>query len=182
MILDLSRDAILFALFILGLRILNTGLGTVRLIIVTRQQKLLASGMAFIEALLFAVSIGSVANDLNNILNLMAYCGGFAIGNYVGMMIERRFITSYMTVTVITPKHGHEIALELRKQGYGVTETLGEGHQGEVTMLRSVVINRDVAKVLEIVRTTHEEAFVSVEEARTVHRGWLKSVRNQPVI
>ena len=130
MVLDLSPDAILFAILLILLRILNTGIGTVRLILVTRQQKVLASLLAIVEALLFALSIGSVANDLNNVLNLAAYCGGFAIGNYIGMIIERRFITSYMTVNIITPQRGHEIALALRQHGYGVTETLGEGHQG----------------------------------------------------
>ncbi len=178
MVLDLSPDAILFAILLILLRILNTGIGTVRLILVTRQQKMLASLLAIVEALLFALSIGSVANDLNNVLNLAAYCGGFAIGNYIGMIIERRFITSYMTVNIITPRRGHDIALALRQQGYGVTETLGEGHQGAVTMLRSVVLNRDVPKVLQIVGEMQEDAFVAVEEARSVYRGWLRSVRN----
>ncbi|MBK8029903.1 MAG: DUF2179 domain-containing protein [Chloroflexi bacterium] len=178
MVLDLSPDAILFAILLILLRILNTGIGTVRLILVTRQQKVLASLLAIVEALLFALSIGSVANDLNNVLNLAAYCGGFAIGNYIGMIIERRFITSYMTVNIITPQRGHEIALALRQHGYGVTETLGEGHQGAVTMLRSVVLNRDVPKVLQIVGEMQEDAFVAVEEARSVYRGWLRSVRN----
>ncbi len=178
MVLDLSPDAILFAILLILLRILNTGIGTVRLILVTRQQKVLASLLAIIEALLFALSIGSVANDLNNVLNLAAYCGGFAIGNYIGMIIERRFITSYMTVNIITPQRGHDIALALRQHGYGVTETLGEGHQGAVTMLRSVVLNRDVPKVLSIVGEMQEDAFVAVEEARSVYRGWLRSVRN----
>ncbi len=181
MVLDLSRDAVLFAILLIILRILNTGIGTVRLILVTRQQKFWATILAFVEALLFALSIGSVANDLNNILNLLAYCGGFSIGNYVGMIIERRFITSYMTVNIITPERGHEIALALRQQGYGVTETLGEGHQGKVTMLRSVVLNRDVPKVLRIVGEMHGDAFVAVEEARSVYRGWLRSVRNSQV-
>ncbi|MBN8637735.1 MAG: DUF2179 domain-containing protein [Anaerolineae bacterium] len=178
MVLDLSPDAILFAILLILLRILNTGIGTVRLILVTRQQKVLASLLAIVEALLFALSIGSVANDLNNVLNLAAYCGGFAIGNYIGMIIERRFITSYMTVNIITPQRGHEIALALRQHGYGVTETLGEGHQGAVTMLRSVVLNRDVPKVLQVVGEMQEDAFVAVEEARSVYRGWLRSVRN----
>ncbi|MBE2269467.1 MAG: DUF2179 domain-containing protein [Anaerolinea sp.] len=179
MVLDLSTDAILFALFLLFLRVLNTGIGTVRLVVVTRQQQFLASVLAFFEALLFAVSIGSVANDLNNVLNLAAYCGGFAIGSYVGMVIERRFITSFMTVNIIASERGHDIALALRKAGYGVTETTGEGHEGKVTMLRSVVINRDVPKLVSVVRATHEQAFVAVEEARAVHRGWIRAGRNQ---
>lgn len=179
MTVDLSADALLFAGLIFLLRILNTGIGTIRLVIVTRQQRLLAAALAFIEALLFAVTISGVAADLNNLANLFAYCFGFSVGNYLGMLIERRFITSYMTVNVISHEKGHEIALALRDKGFGVTETVGEGKDGAVTMLRSVVQNRDVPKILGVVRSTHIDAFVAVEEARAVHRGWIKASRNQ---
>ncbi len=179
MVLDFSLDALLLAGLIFALRILNTGIGTIRLVIVTRQQRLLAAFLAFFEALLFAVTISGVAADLNNIMNLMAYCLGFSVGNYVGMVIERRFITSFMTVNVICSNRGHEIATALRESGYGVTETVGEGKDGAVTMLRSVVVNREVPKLLNIIRSTHAEAFVAVEEARAVHRGWVRAARNQ---
>ncbi len=179
MVLDLSTDALLFAVAIFFLRILNTGIGTVRLVIITRQQRLLAAFLAFFEALLFAVTISSVATDLNNVMNLIAYCGGFSVGNYVGMMIERRFITSFMTVNVIASERGHEIAAALRDHGYAVTETLGEGKDGAVTMLRSVVVNREVPKLINVIRATHDTAFVAVEEARAVHRGWVRAARAQ---
>lgn len=179
MVIDLSGEAVSFALLILVLRVLNTGIGTVRLIIVTKQQRLLAVTLAFIEALLFAVSIGSVANDLNNLLNLIAYCGGFSIGSYVGMIIEKRFITSFMVANVITGKSGHEIAIALRDGSFGVTETIGEGKDGAVTVLRSVIINRDVPRFLGIVHHVQPDAFVAVEEARAVHRGWVRAGRSQ---
>lgn len=178
MVLDLSTDALLLAALIFCLRILNTGIGTVRLVIVTRQKRVLAAALAFFEALLFAITISSVATDLNNIMNLLAYCGGFSVGNYVGMVIERRFITSFMTVNVVCSDRGHEVAKALREHGFGVTETLGEGKDGTVTLLRSVVVNREVPKMVDIIRGTHSEAFVAVEEARAVHRGWIRAARS----
>lgn len=177
MVLDLSRDALLLAGLLFSLRILNTAVGTVRLVIVTRQQKLLAAGLGFVEAFLFAVTISTIATDLNNVMNLIAYCGGFSVGNYVGMMIEKRFITSYMTVNVITSDKGHDIAAALRAHGYGCTVTVGQGKDGEVKMLRSVVNNREVGKILNVIRETHADAFVAVEEARAVHRGWIRASR-----
>lgn len=180
MVLDLSTDALLIAALIFFLRILNTGIGTIRLVIVTRQQRLLAAILAFFEALAFAITISSVATDLNNIMNLLAYCGGFSVGNYVGMVIEKRFITSFMTVNVVCSERGHEVAMALRDHGFGVTETIGEGKDGAVTLLRSVVVNREVPKILHVIRHTHADAFVAVEEARAVHRGWIRAARNAP--
>ncbi|MEP7291749.1 MAG: DUF5698 domain-containing protein [Chloroflexota bacterium] len=178
MVFDFSRDTLLLAGLLFALRILNTAIGTIRLVVVTRQQKLLAAGLAFVEAFLFAVTISSVATNLTNAVMLFSYCAGFSVGNYVGMVIERRFMTRFMTVNVITSDHGYDIAAALRALGYGVTITVGEGKDGEVVMLRSVVNNREVPKLLDVIRSTHAEAFVAIEEARAVHRGWVRAARS----
>jgi len=179
MTLDLSLDAILLAAVIFALRVFNNALGTLRVVLITRDMRFWAAVLAFIEALTFAVVISSVVKDLNNFLNLMTYCLGFSVGGYVGMAIEARFITSYVTANVTTKEKGHEIAAALRERGYGVTETLGIGRDGEVQVLRSVVTRRDVPDVLDTVREIHAEAFVSVEEARTIEHGWVRR-GNQP--
>ncbi|MBZ0275925.1 MAG: DUF5698 domain-containing protein [Anaerolineae bacterium] len=173
----ITLDGILLALMIFVLRVLNNAMGTVRIVIITRQQRLLAAVLAFIEALIFAVVIANVVKDLSNILNLTAYCGGFAVGSYVGMAIEARFITSYVTATVISPARGHDIAVALREKGFGVTETLGEGRDGTVTMLRSVFSRREVPELLTIVRDIQPDAFISVEEARAIQQGWVRNAR-----
>ncbi|MCB9451306.1 MAG: DUF2179 domain-containing protein [Anaerolineaceae bacterium] len=174
-----TLDGVLLALTIFGLRVLNNALGTVRIVIITRQQRLLAATLAFIEALIFAVVIANVVKDLSNILNLLAYCGGFAVGGYVGMGIEARFITSYVTATVISAAQGHEIALALREAGFGVTETLGEGRDGAVTLLRCVFNRREVGDLMAIVRKIEPDAFISVEEARAIQHGWVRNAREQ---
>lgn len=177
MTIDLSPEAVLFALALFGVRVFNIALGTIRLIIITRQERVLSSVMGFFEVLIFALTMGAVVSDLSNVLNLIAYAGGFSVGSYVGMVLEQRFITSYMTVNIITHQKGHEIATALREAGFGVTETTGEGRDGEVAMLRSVVINRDVKPLLKVVHQVHPDAFVAVEEARLLHKGWVRAVR-----
>lgn len=157
------------------LRVLNYAISTVRMVAITRQQRLLSACLAFLEALIFAVTIAGIVNDLTNFYNLVAYCLGAAVGGYVGMWLEARFITSYMTVNVIAGDHGHEMAVALREKGYGVTETLGEGRNGKVTMLRSVVVNRDVPSVLKTVRQVDQNAFIAVEEAKAIQRGWMRT-------
>jgi len=110
---------------------------------------------------------------------LMAYSLGFSVGGYVGMAIEARLITSYVTATIITQEKGHEIAVALRERGYGVTETIGTGRDGDVQMLRSVIARRDVPDVMNTVHMIHSGAFISVEEARTIEHGWVRR-GNQP--
>jgi uncharacterized protein YebE (UPF0316 family) len=173
----MPTDPLLLAILIFVLRIINSALGTIRVIVTIHQHRWLSSALACIEALVFAIVIANVVQDLSNFANLMAYCGGFAVGNYLGMVIESRYITSYMTATVIVQDKGHEIAMALREHGYGVTETLGEGRDGMVTMLRSVLLQRDVPNLLRVVRQVQPDAFISVEEARAIHKGWVRAAR-----
>jgi uncharacterized protein YebE (UPF0316 family) len=179
----MTTEALITAGLIFFLRVLNSGIGTVRLVMLARGRRTLTVFLGFFEALTFAVTVAGVVTDMSNILNMMAYCFGFATGAYLGMTLEARFITSYMAVNVVSALYGHEIAVALRECGYGVTETIGEGLKGQVTMLRSIVSRRDVPRVVEIITEHHPDAFVSIEEARTVQRGWLRhTLKNQPTI
>ncbi|GIK28437.1 MAG: DUF2179 domain-containing protein [Chloroflexi bacterium] len=175
--MTITVDMLLAAGAIFLLRVLNYAISTIRMVAITRGRRLLASGLAFIEAFLFAVVIASIVTDISsNVLNLIAYCLGAAAGGWVGMALESRFITSYMTVSIIprVREAGHAIAVALRDGGYGVTETLGEGLQGTVTLVRSVVSKRDMQAVLAITRQVDNDAFVSVEETQAIYRGWQK--------
>lgn len=167
-------DGWVLAIVIFGLRVLNYAVGTVRMVAITRNMRVLASSLAFVEALLFAVVIANVVRDLENFINLMAYCLGASAGSYVGMMLEGRLMTTYRIVNIITPANGHGIAQSLRSAGFGVTETVGQGRDGLVSTLRSVVNNRDLPKLINIAREVSPDAFIAVEEARTVSRGWMR--------
>lgn len=180
MTLILTQATILTALLIFGLRVLNNTISTLRVALLARQERVLTTVLAFFEALIFAITVGSVVRDLSNVLNLGAYCFGFALGSYIGLRLEARLITSYVSVHVVMQSGGQELAANLREHGYGVTMTKGEGLNGKVVMLRSVVERRDARRIISLVNETAPDAFMSVEEARTVHRGYIHPVRNQP--
>lgn len=173
----ITPEALLAAGVIFLLRVLNYAVSTVRTVAISRGRRLLSSVLAFVEAFLFAVVIASIVQDITgNILNLLAYCFGAAAGGWVGMAIESRFITGYMSITVVAhdKPRGHEIAVALREAGFGVTETVGEGLQGPVNMLRSITTKREVRQALDTIRKVDAKAFIAVEEAHAIHRGWLK--------
>lgn len=169
----LTIEGLLFAGALFALRVINYAVGTVRLVFITRSRRIFAAALAFVEALIFAVVMASVVADLRNVLNLMAYCFGAAVGSYVGMVIEARLVTSYSTVQIITKQYGAQIAALLRDKGYGVTETTGRGRDGEVNILRTSINNRQVSDVLGAVAQVDPQAFIEVEAASTLQRGWV---------
>lgn len=175
--LTITPETLIGALIIFGLRVLNNSISTIRLITLARQQRFLTAFLGFFEALTFAVTVAGVVTNLSNVLNMFAYCFGFAVGGFVGMSLERWLITSYSIVNVFSAVRGHEVAMALREKGFGVTETVGEGLSGQVTMLRSVVTRRDLPRIMEIVQGINPEAFIAVEEARMVTRGYVGAAR-----
>ncbi len=170
---ELTLDAVLLAALLFGMRVVNYAISTIRLVFIARDLRLLSAVTAFLEALIFAVVMAYVVTDLGNWLNLGAYCFGAAAGSYLGQWLESRFVISYSTVTIITRERGKEIAETLRDAGFGATSSKGEGRDGEVDIIRSSARNRDVPGIIRIVRSISETAFVDVEAARTLSRGWI---------
>ena len=173
-------EGLSLAIAIFFMRIINYAVGTLRLVVITRNMRALAASFAFIEAFIFAVVIANIVSNLDDTLNLFAYCMGASVGSYLGMIMEARFITSYRVVNIITHTNGHEIAVILRDAGFGVTESHGEGRDGHVVILRSVVINTDLKRLMDTIKDYEEETFISIEEARAVRHGWIRSLRGVP--
>lgn len=170
----MDDPALIFnVVLIFTLRVLNYALGTLRLVFITRGRRLIASALAGLEALIFAVVIADVVQDLNNIPNLIAYCFGAGFGSWVGMALEAKLIRSYTIVNVFANQDGLEITEALRQAGYGVTTTISQGRDGEVLTLRSVIDRRQVKTFMKTVHQINPNAFIAIEEARGVTRGWL---------
>lgn len=171
----LESTEVLIALTIFGLRVFNYAVSTFRLVTISRGRRFISALLAALEALIFAVVIAEIVTDLENLLNLLAYCAGAAVGSYVGMLLETRFITSFSVINVIAnAEAGQRLAAALREAGFGVTTLTGEGRDGAVIALRTVVNKREAKLVHRTVREVHPEAFVTVEEANAVQQGWVR--------
>lgn len=167
----------LLILAIFCLRVFNNALGTVRIIVMTNGRRRLAFVLAFIESMIFAYTAAQVLTDLDNVGRLIAYALGFAVGGYIGMLIEDRYIVGFVTVNITVPTDGQQIAAALREKGFGVTLTLGHGAHGEVATLRSVVDRTQAKEVSDIALGIRPKAFITIEGARAVNYGWLRARR-----
>lgn len=173
----MSLEEMLFLILLFMLRVLNNTIGTVRMIVTANGRRNLALVLAFIESLIFAYAAGKVLTDLENIPKMIAYAAGFAVGGYVGILIEEKFVTGYVTVNIISTDQGHQIATSLREAGFGVTEAEGEGREGAVRLLMSVVLRQDAHQVIDHARSIDPNAFITIEAARSAQRGYVRSIR-----
>ncbi|MFQ6057259.1 MAG: DUF2179 domain-containing protein [Anaerolineae bacterium] len=167
-------EILLGATLIFLARLVNVAMATVRTLLSMRGQKYLSAAIGFFEALIFLLAISQVLQNIGNIWNLLGYCGGFAAGTLVGMDIEERLALGYVIVRVVARHNGHEITQALRQAGYGVTESIGRGLTGRVRIIETVVKRKDTAAVTDLISYVDEAAFITVEDASRVQRGYIQ--------
>jgi uncharacterized protein YebE (UPF0316 family) len=157
------------------LRVVDMSLDTLRVLFVIRGRKGLSWLLGFFQSALWVIAITSVLSNLDNILNLVGYAGGFATGIVVGMTIEERLAIGHGNLRIISPRKGSAITEQLREQGYGVTELPGRGRDGMVTILDVSVQRKDIPHVRNLVGAADPDAFITVEEIRPLHRGYWRA-------
>lgn len=166
-------NVLLTALLIFVVRVFSIAIATVRLLMMGRANNVIVVALASIEALTFALTFGQVAANLGNLWNLGAYTLGFGAGTWVGMKIEERFVKGYATIHIVSVARSLPIADAIRDAGFGAMRTAGEGVAGTVGLVRVVVNRRDAARIAALAQSIDPKAFVTVEETRSVFRGFL---------
>lgn len=162
-------------LVIFGLRIVDVSLSTIRIVLAVRGHKYVVPFIGFFEVLVWVFAVGTAIRFLDSPLHLLGYAGGFATGSIVGLLIEERLAIGYATIRVVSRYTGVEMADALRDLGFGVTEVGGQGRDGKVEIMYTVCRRRDVPRVIREVERWDRHAFVTVEEPRAIHWGWMHS-------
>ncbi len=135
----ITSGEILSMVFIFFARIMDVSLGTMRIILVSRGNRYLAPLIGFIEVLIWITVISEAIRSLNTFAGYIVYAGGFATGNYVGMLLEAKIGIGYQNLRIITSKVVSALPLVLREEGYGVTTVEGQGLSGPVNIIYTVV-------------------------------------------
>jgi uncharacterized protein YebE (UPF0316 family) len=68
----------------------SVALWTVRVALAARGRRLVASGIASLEALLFVVAFSRVMDAVSDPVRLLGYAAGVAAGTFVGLTLEMR--------------------------------------------------------------------------------------------
>jgi len=160
---------ILIPLMIFSARIVDVSLGTIRLILVSKGQKIIAPLLGFIEVLIWIIIIGQVMDHLDNFLCYIAYAAGFATGNLVGMLIEEKLAMGNVFIRVFSTKSVSKLFNYLNKKGYGVTELSGKGNNGRVNILYLIVERKIIKNTIEIINKFNPTAFYCLEDLRKIN-------------
>ncbi|MCK9208018.1 MAG: DUF2179 domain-containing protein [Salinivirgaceae bacterium] len=161
---------LIIPLLIFIARICDVSMGTVRIILVAKGLKKIAPIIGFFEVLIWILAISKIIQNLDNWICYIAYAGGFATGNYIGMKIEEKLALGHELVRVITKREAFDLVHALKNEGYGVTFIPAEGTQGLVGVVYIIVTRKKIPSVIEIIQTHNPNALYTIENIRYVNR------------
>jgi uncharacterized protein YebE (UPF0316 family) len=169
---------LLIPLAIFFARILDVSLGTLRIVFLSRGKRNIAPILGFFEVLIWILAISQIMRNLGNAASYIAYAAGFAAGNYIGLIIEERLAIGLVAIRIFVIHGADVIVKKVHEVGYGVTKLCGEGSEGAVDIVYSIVQRKDLKKIKGIIDEVNPRAFFIVEEVRVTHEGIFPKVRS----
>jgi uncharacterized protein YebE (UPF0316 family) len=159
---------IIIPILIFFARLTDVTIGTMRLIFVSKGYKLVAPILGFFEIIIWLLAISQIMQHLDNWVCYVAYGGGFAAGNLIGITLEQKLSIGNVIIRVFPKKDVSELADDLRSQAFGVSAIEIQGKEGRKKMLFSVIQRKHIKQYIDTVLHHNPRAFYTVEDIKAV--------------
>ena len=146
-------------------RITDVSLDTIRTVSIIQGRRSFAAVLGFFEAVVYICAVAKVLLNMNQPVYAVAYGLGFALGTYLGMVIEQRLAFGKQLVFFLTPK-GPELAKVLRAGNYRVAEIKGHTGDGDLTILCVEIPRREARNLVRLASVVDERCVFIVDDIR----------------
>lgn len=170
-------ETIAVATGIFLLRVLGNTVTTIRLVMLNRGRNYIVAVLSFFESLIFTIALGAVVTNLDSMPNLIAYCGGFAVGSSVGLWLEKRLTLGYVILTTFSRESGHAVAKAIREAGFGATEIDAHGADGDVIIIESIIERSNLSACTTAIQSVDKDAFITTQTLQSTRHGYIPAVR-----
>lgn len=188
---DQMFSFLILPLLIFVARIGDVSINTIRIIYVLGGRKLTATILGFFESFIWLMAIRQIFEHLDNWICYVAYPGGFAMGIFVGMLIEERIAYGKVIVRTITRKDIAPFKDYLIINDFRFTAIKAMGREGEENVVFTVLERDRLDELLYSLKAIIPSAFYTIEKVNRAsddvvakepgsHVGilsWLRSIR-----
>ncbi len=158
---------LLVSLGIIAARIIDVSVGVVRTVAIIQGHRGRAFALAFVEVLVWVLVVSRVIITVQDEpWYAIPYALGFALGNWIGMVVEAKLASGHTVIRVFT-RSGDAMASSLRDQGISVTVFDGRGRDGPVQMLFVETKRRGTKRVIDLARAADPACYHVVADARS---------------
>lgn len=175
----MSVDMLIWALAIFAARVVDVGLGTIRVQLIIRRKKILAALVGFVEVLIFILVVSRVIQDIQNWPYVLAYAGGFAAGTLLGVYLSEQFSKQVMQATVICQLPSEDVEAAVRQAGFALTRYDGTGRDGPVAVIDVVCTSRGLGRLMNVVKRVEPHAFLYTRELAKLQGGYVYGLKGK---
>lgn len=145
-------------------RVLDVSIGTLRIVYIARGKTLLAPILGFFEIIIWLIAMRQIFAHLDNLAYFMAYAAGFAMGNYVGMVIEQKLAVGMQVIRIIIHNGADNLLAGMKELGFRYTLLQGKGANSTVKLLFTVIKRKDFPILHELINQHNPNAFFTRED------------------
>ncbi len=149
-------------------RVIDVSMDTLRIVFISKGDKIIAPILGFFQVLIWIIAITQIMQNLNNWVCYLAYAGGFAIGNYIGLIIEQKLAIGVQLIRVITHKDASPLIEKLKSKGYKATSHEANGTIGLVHIIYLLEKRSVIKKIIPLIKEYNPKAFFTIEDIRFV--------------
>lgn len=167
-------NTIMLCFLIIMVRTVETSMATIRMIFTIKNKKAISTIISFFEILIWFLIVKEAINtEENNIFIAISYALGFAIGTYVGMIINENRVPSKLVVNALITKNREKIFSSLKNNNFAfsVLKAKGRDLKTNKDILFIVTTNKRIKKLEKILLGYDNKAFIITNEPKQIFNG-----------
>lgn len=164
----------IYYLAILLVKIFEVTLGTIRIVLITKGERLKGAILGVIEVIIWVSLVSTVLNNVTeDPIKIVIYAVGFGLGNYCGSLVEEKLALGTTRIEIIVlEEKADPLTQAIRDQGFAVTVIDGQGKDHPRKILVSILQRKRIKEYISLVRKIQKDAMVTVSDSKPIYGGF----------
>ena len=161
----MSASVALTCVLIVLARVTDVSLDTVRTASIVQGRRVFSAALGFFEALIYIAVVAQVLRDFDHPVYAIAYGAGYALGTYLGIVVEQHLAFGTQLAWFVTSKGG-AMSEALDGAGYPVARVEGRARRDDVSIFYVEVPRRRTRQLMLMARSADGACFCAVNDLR----------------
>ncbi|HNZ78313.1 MAG TPA: DUF5698 domain-containing protein [Bacilli bacterium] len=167
---------VLLYIIIFIAKIIEVTIGVLRMVLITKGERKLATVIAFFEIVIWLLVVSTVLVDITeDPFKVLAYAAGFAFGQMFGSLLEDKIALGNIRVEIIADEDiGIKLANHLRDNKFGVTTIEASGMTHKKMIIFLYAARKQMKNILNLCNEVSKDLVITVDDIRPLAGGYYK--------
>ena len=167
---------VLLYIIIFIAKIIEVTIGVLRMVLITKGERKLATVIAFFEIVIWLLVVSTVLVDITeDPFKVLAYAAGFAFGQMFGSLLEDKIALGNIRVEIIADEDiGIKLANHLRENKFGVITIEASGMTHKKMIIFLYAARKQMKNILNLCNEVSKDLVITVDDIRPLAGGYYK--------